>query len=111
MMSLQSKLRQVATLFGNLTTNAYHYQRVVDKDEYLIWYESEESGSISADNVKKEQSITCYVDVFTKTEFSALLDNVQTCLCNNFSSWALVSVQFEDATGYIHYNWSFEIDG
>ena len=42
-------------------------------------------------------------------EYDELIDKIQDALNKNCISFNLNSVQYEDETGYIHYEWRFEI--
>lgn len=109
MIALQNKLRQIGEAFAGVTTNAYHYFRPVTAFPALIWAESGEADSFHADNKKACQNIQGTVDLFTKTEFDPLLDDVQTALEGLGVAWYLSSVQYEDETNAIHYEWTWEV--
>lgn len=109
MIALQNKLRQIGTAFAAVTQNAYHYFRPVTSFPALIWAESGEADSFHADNKKACQNIQGTVDLFTKTEFDPLLDDVQTALEGLGVAWYLSSVQYEDETNAIHYEWTWEV--
>ncbi|HMM31780.1 MAG TPA: hypothetical protein PKB13_08380 [Clostridia bacterium] len=65
---------------------------------------------MSADNHLYSQVLTGTLDFFTKQEFDPLFDEIQDVL-NGIEafSWSLNSVQHEDDTGYIHYEWAWEM--
>lgn len=109
MIALQLKLRQMGEAFATVTKNAYHYFRPVTSFPALIWAESGEAESFHADNHKSCQTIQGTVDLFTKTEFDPLLDDVQTALEGLGVAWYLSSVQYEDETNAIHYEWTWEV--
>ncbi len=109
MMSLQSKLQQIGAAFAGLTDHAVHYYRRPTAFPFLIWQESGEGDSFHGDNRKGEQMITVTVDVFTQTEFDPLLDEVQATLEELGVPWYLNSVQYEDDTNLIHYEWYMEV--
>ena len=109
MIALQLKLRQMGEAFATVTKNAYHYFRPVTSFPALIWAESGEADSFRADNRKSCQTIQGTVDLFTKTEFDPLLDDVQTALEGLGVAWYLSSVQYEDETNAIHYEWTWEV--
>lgn len=85
-------------LYGwkNATANTYG---VVSQDD---------AGSIWADGKMGEQSTIGTVDIFTKDASSAPQTAVQTILAGLDVSWYLNSVQYEDDTGYIHFEWVWE---
>ena len=109
MIALQLKLRQMGEAFAGVTTNAYHYFRPVTAFPALIWAESGEADSFHSDNRKSCQTIQGTVDLFTKTEFDPLLDDVQAALEGLGAAWYLSSVQYEDETNAIHYEWTWEV--
>lgn len=109
MIALQNKLRQMGEAFAAVTPNSCHYFRPVTAFPALIWAEDGEADSFNADNHKACQNITGTVDLFTKTEFDPLLDDVQAALEGLGVAWRLESVQYEDETNAIHYEWTWEV--
>lgn len=108
-MSLQSKLYQLGVAFAGITSHCYHYYRAVKNTPCIIWAESGEEESFHSDNGKREQRIIGTVHLFTKTEFDPLADAVQTTLANLGATWSLSSVQYEDETNLIHFEWAWGI--
>lgn len=109
MTSLQSKLQQIGTALAAVTEKTYHYWRPVKDVPCLIWAESGEENSFHAGNHKQEQRIIGTVDLFTRTEFDPLCDQVQEALEALGLTWNLESVQFEDETNLIHYEWTWGV--
>lgn len=109
MLSLQAKLYQMGVAFASVTTNCYHYWRPVSTLPCLMWAESGEEGSFSADNHKQEQNISGTCDFYTQTEFDPLIDTVQNTLDGLGIPWTLTSVMYEEETATIHYEWSWEV--
>ena len=105
---LQQKLRQIGEGLASLTANCTHYYRT-NKFPAIVWAESGEEYSFNSDNKKSEQRIIGTVDLFTKTEFDQLIDDVQTTLENLGLTWMLESVQYEDETKIIHYEWTWGV--
>ena len=105
---LQEKLRQIGEAFADNTPNCSHYYRT-DKFPAVVWAESGEDESFNSDNQKSEQRIIGTVDLFTKTEFDPLCDAVQTTLADLGVTWRLNSVQYEDETNVIHYEWEWGV--
>ena len=75
---------------------------------YCVWMEDGENG-FEADDLKADQAITGTVHYFTKTEYDGALDDIQGVLDTYGAAWYLNSVQYEDETGLIHYEWVFEV--
>ena len=109
MMSLQSKLQQIGMAFMGVTENCYHYWRPVKDVPCLIWAESGEENSFHSNNGKSEQRIIGTVDLFTKQEFDPLVDGVQEALEELGVTWNLESVQYEEETNLIHYEWAWGV--
>lgn len=105
---LQAKLKQFGEAFAAITPNCSHYYRT-DKFPAVVWAESGEDESFNSDNQKSEQRIIGTVDLFTKTEFDPLCDAVQTTLADLGVTWRLNSVQYEDETKVIHYEWEWGV--
>ncbi len=109
MMSLQSKLQQLGVALAGITENCYHYYRAKKDLPCLVWAESGEEESFHSDNGKSEQRIVGTVDLFTKTEFDPIADEVQQTLEDLGATWSLNSVQYEDETNLIHMEWSWGV--
>lgn len=114
MMSLEHKLYQIGEALADISTRTpvtvYHYWRFSREIPYIIWQEDGEDGALTADNHKHEQEISGTVDLFTKKEFDPIMDYIQEAL-NGIEnlSWGLNSVQYEDDTMLIHYEWRWRI--
>lgn len=106
-MSLQSKLASIQSALVQATPNTFHYRRAKATPPYLVWAEDGEDNSFSADNKKREQQIHGTADYFTKMEFDPVVDGIQEALANISCGWRLNSVQYEDDTGLIHYEWEW----
>lgn len=107
--TLQSKLYQLGVAFSEITSHCYHYYRAVKDVPCIIWAESGEEGSFHSENGKAEQRIVGTVHLFTKTEFDPLADSVQSTLAGLGATWSLSSVQFEEETNLIHFEWTWGI--
>ena len=62
-----------------------------------------------ADNKHYEIGLNCFVDYFTRDASSAPKDTIEAVL-NNYA-YDLRSVQFENDTGFIHYEWEVKLYG
>lgn len=112
-MSLQQKLEQIGTALAAALPNVYHYYRPQMQEPYCVWAEDGETNALDADNQKQEQVVGGYVDYYTRTEYDPALDTVQGVLLGLQGKlpfgWALSSVDFEDETNLIHYQWSWQV--
>lgn len=107
MLKLSDKLGKIQTALTAISTNVYHYKRPASIDGAIIWQEDSEDSSFHAGNHCVEQQIHGTIDYFTKTEFDSTCDDIQSALDACMCGWRLNSVQYEDDTGLIHYEWEF----
>ena len=78
--------------------------------KYIIWAEDGEQNSFNAANHKVRQGLTGTVDFFTLEEYDAIIDEIQDTLEGiEGLSWNLNSVQYEEDTKFIHYEWMFAL--
>ena len=109
MKSLNEKLTGFSTELASVGEHVYHYTKSINSGyPYIVWAEQGESDGFHSDNRKSEQTISVTVDLYTRSEFDPLVDQVQSLL-NEKSRWRLNSVQYEDETTLIHYEWECEL--
>lgn len=110
MKSLHSIISPVgAALVSALGDKVYHYWRPRLSPPFCVWAEDSEAGGFGGDDHKGEQAISGYVDYYTGTEYDTNVDAIQTALNGvDGLSWRLDSVQYEDETKLIHYQWIWE---
>lgn len=91
-----------------VTDNVGHYEAFKKTDQYIVWAED---GSYSGygDNKSTTQVMTGTIDYFTKTEDDPNVEAVQNALNSIDIAWAMNSIQYEDETGFLHYEWTFEV--
>ena len=104
-----SKKNVVKEALLEVTDNVFHYEAIKKEDQYIAWAEDGEGSSVEADNRKENQSIQGTVDFFTKQEEDPMADQIQKALKRKRISFYLNSVQYEETTGYIHYEWIWEV--
>lgn len=114
-MPLQTKLERIGnaivsafTVDEVVTLDVYHYFRPIQNAPYIVWAEDQDIG-LEADNVHEEQAIQGTVDYYTKTEYDGNCDTIQAALTSADASWYLNSVQYEDSTNLIHYEWVWSV--
>lgn len=112
MKSLQQSLMMVRDELNKIEgAKFFHYQRDPDtKKEYGVWMENGEGDAFHADNHKAEQQISGTLDYYTQIEYNPILDEIQEALDRiDPGGWTLESVQYEDETDLIHYEWTFTV--
>lgn len=113
MKSLQEQLKRLRDILNSTSGKGriYHYTRPKDiAKHWVTWQEDGEGESSDADNVKTYQQVHGTIDLFTRTEYDPLVDEIQEALnAAEHVGWVLNSVQYEDETNLIHYEWGFNI--
>lgn len=106
---MRSKLKKIPEILKTVTDNVSHYEAMGITDKYIVWAEDSEGSSVEGDDRKINQSIQGTIDYFTKQDFDENIDKIQAALTAACISFYLNSVQYEDETEYIHYEWVFEV--
>lgn len=76
---------------------------------YFVWQEDGQNDLI-ADGVHTQQAVTGTTDLFTKMEFDPWKEEFEAALdASPFIAWRLESVQFEEETGFWHYEWRWTV--
>lgn len=108
-MNITAKLKKIRNVLNLVHDNVNHYVSDGRYKEYIVWMEDGEGSSLHLDNNKNMQTITGTIDFFTKEEYSPVIDSIQKELEKAGISYVLNSVQYEETTQFIHYEWRFEI--
>ena len=107
-MTLQAKLKAIGDAYAAVVPRSYHYWRPGMSAPFLVW--AEDGGNqYYSDNQVSEQAITGSTDYFTKMEYDPVIDDIQKANASMGLAWRLNSVQFEEDTGLIHYEWAWEV--
>lgn len=103
-------LQEVDNVFKSVLPDAtFHYFSAPDIDRYIIWAEDGQADASYADNKMAIQVIEGTTDLFTRMEFDTLVKQIQVAMNEAGIAWKLNSVQFEEQTGYIHYEWVWQV--
>ncbi|MFR5876326.1 MAG: hypothetical protein ACLUFN_07540 [Eubacterium sp.] len=103
------KLQQVKTALLTVTDDTYHFAAPNNSEDYIVYSENSEGGSVEADNYKLEQSVSGLIYFYTKKENHPFVDEIQQALINSRISFYLISVEYDSQTELIEYCWSFEV--
>ena len=106
---MNSKIKIIRDVLNTVSDNVHHYECMKKGDQYIVWAEDSEGSSVEGDNRKDNQSIQGTIDYFTRTEFDPMVDDIQEALIDAEISFYLNSVQYEDETKYIHYEWVWDV--
>ena len=109
MTSRQTKLEAIAAALASINgLSVYHYFKPSEqKTRYCVWAEDSEATSLQADNYKDIQQLQGTIDLFSKTEYDSAVDEIQEALNDARIGFYQNSIQYEDETGLIHWEWVF----
>lgn len=103
------RLQELRDLLLTVSSNVYHYHAHKKADKYIVWAEDGQGSSGYAGNHMTTQVLQGTIDYFTKIEFDPVFDQIQTALNSVDIAWQFNSIQREEETGYIHYEWVWEM--
>lgn len=108
-MTLSDKLKEIRDILSGLSIPVYHYYHPPKvAPPFIQWAEDGEEDSFYADNRTEGQQIHGTIDYYTLTEYDAAIDAIQAALDGAPAvGWRLSSVQYEDETNLVHYEWEF----
>lgn len=113
-MSYLTSLKKVGDALGSLQKQGLkvnHYRRFGSDAPYCIWQEDSDEG-MEADNKKAEQGIAGTVDLYTLTEYDGNIELIQAKLDSIENlSYRINSIQYEEDTNLIHYEWRWWLYG
>lgn len=111
-MTYSQKLKKVRDALLSVSGYVYHYRKPesVKTAPWIVWQEDGEGMTGAADNRRLPyQTAHGTIDLFTLTEYDETVDAIQNALDNaDGIAWRLNSVQYEDETNLIHYEWEFD---
>lgn len=107
-MTLQQKLKPFGEAFAGAAPHVYHYFRMQKEYPCIVWQENGGEG-FWADDAPADQAVSGTLDYFTQAEFDPAVDQIQNIFKELGIHWALNSVQFEENTRLIHWEWTWEV--
>ena len=103
-------MEKIRDALVSVTTNTYHYHADPKADvPYIVWKEDGRNDLLAAGE-HVEKAWTGVIDLYTKEENDPFVYGVETALSGVGAAWSLVSVDYEEETGRIHYSWDWEIE-
>jgi len=103
-------LQNLKALLLTIGPPVFHYFATGQTGNYIVWAEDGEGDAVNADGQKVERALTGTIDYFTKTENDPVVQQIEAALDSDDGiAWQLNSVQYEQDTGYIHYEWVWEM--
>ena len=103
-------LPDIETALKTVTPNVHHFSARGQEAPYIVWAEDGQADAAHADNHMTDQMLTGTVDYFTKLKADPNFGAIQDALNGLGIPWRLNSIQYEEETGYIHYEWVWEAE-
>lgn len=89
-------------------TKAVSHGQRLKSSRYFVWQE-DGANDLETDGAHTDGAVQGTTDLFTKQEFDPWADALGESLSSYGVSWYLNSVQFEEDTGFWHYEWVWEV--
>lgn len=89
-------------------TDAVSHSARLKSDRYFVWQE-DGANDLVLDNRHAERAVTGTTDLFTKQEFDPWINQLEQAFDAYAVGWSLNSVQYEEDTGFYHYEWTWEV--
>lgn len=100
---------QVKNALLTVTDKVYHYFADVNTDKYIVYAEDNEPTRLYSDNKEAMAVLQGTIDYFTKTENDENAEKIKTALQDAEITSYINSIQYEEETGFIHYEWVWEV--
>lgn len=81
------------------------WRRPPDDDDYGAYFLDGQEALTTGQGAASEKMLTGYIDYYTKDPSETPKNTIETALDALGCYWQLESVQFENESGYIHYEW------
>ena len=100
-------IERIRTALLNVTSRVHRYFALNEEPPYLVWSE-ERAPQLWADDKPTARIYQGTIDYFTRDEDDPDVPRIEAALTGTCISWTLNSVQYEEDTGLIHYEWNWE---
>lgn len=91
-------------------TDAVSHSEFMQSERYFVWQEDGSNDLTASDGTRIEKVVTGTTDLFTKTEFDPWKEELEVAFDESpYIFWHLNSVQYEEETGFYHYEWRWEV--
>lgn len=89
-------------------TDAVSHAERLESERYFVWQEMG-ANDLTANDGHAEKAMMGATDLFTKREFDPWKEAFEKSLDENGITWYLNSIQYEEETGFFHYEWYWEV--
>lgn len=89
-------------------TDAVSHGRRMQSDRYFVWQE-DAANDLGANNVHAERAVQGTTDLFSKSECDPWGPALESSFSAAGIAWYLNSVEYEEDTGFWHWEWVWEV--
>lgn len=89
-------------------TDAVSHAKRIQSSRYFVWQE-DGANDLEADGRHAEGAVTGTTDLFTKLEHDPWAEALGKSMSGYGIAWYLSSVQYEEDSGFFHYEWVWEV--
>lgn len=89
-------------------TDAVSHARRLQSERYFVWQE-DGGNDLSANDAHGERAVQGTTDLFTIREHDPWAEELGEALSSHGIAWYLSGVQYEEDTGFFHYEWVWEV--
>lgn len=90
-------------------TDAVSHCARMKSDRYFVWQEDSRNDLVVGDR-HAEKAVEGTTDLYTKQEFDPWADEFEAALdADGCIAWRLNSCQYEEETGFHHYEWVWQV--
>lgn len=98
---------QIIAAHLSVTDQVSHAERM-KSNRYFVWLE-DGAQDLGADDVHAEKAVQGTTDLFTKIEFDPWAEELGEAFDKAGILWYLNSIQYEEETGFFHYEWVWTV--
>lgn len=88
-------------------TDAVSHGQRLQSERYFVWTE-DGANDLVGDGRHVGRAITGVTDLYSKQELDPWAEELGESMSDYGISWSLVSVEFEEETGFWHWSWDWE---
>ena len=103
---------ELVQMLTDITQNTHHYAAPPNtQPPYIVWQEFDQDEIMDADGEQDVYSVSGTIDIFSLAEKEPLVKQVRESLNGSEVGFYLKSVQYEEDTGLIHWEFEFSLVG
>ena len=103
-------LIDVRDAFLSVLDDVYHFKAPGNKPvHYVVWGETGQSDTISADDKSDTIAITGLMYYYTDDEYDAIFDDLCSALSDIGAAWVIRNIGYDDSVGQIVYEVAWEV--